>query len=76
VEVPIPYEKVVTVEVTVERVVYKDRPVSVRVCCIVLQCLAVSCSVLQCLAVWCSVLPCIAVWCSVVQRGVACCSVV
>jgi len=76
VEVPIPYEKVVTVEVTVERVVYKDRHVSVSVCCIVLQCLAVSCCVLQCGIVCCRVLPCIAVWCSVVQHGVACCSIV
>ena len=50
-----------------------------RVCCSVLQCVAVCCSVLQCVAVCyrthtvtditeCNVLECIAVYCCVLQR--------
>ena len=35
-----------------------------RLCCSVLQCVAVCCSVLQCVAVCCSVLQCVAVCCS------------
>jgi len=50
-------------------------PPSVRLECIVLQCVAVCCSVLQCVAVWCSVLQCGAVCCSVLQCVVVCCSV-
>ena len=48
-----------------------------RVCCSVLQCVAVCCSVLQCVAACCSVLlQCVAVCCSVLQCAVAvCCSV-
>ena len=38
-----------------------------KVCCSVLQCVAVCCSKLQCVAVCCSVLQCVAVWCSVIQ---------
>jgi len=34
-----------------------------RICCSVLQCVAVCCSVLQCVAVCCSVLQCVAVCC-------------
>jgi len=36
-----------------------------RMCCSVLQCVAVCCSVLQCVAVRCSALQCVAVRCSV-----------
>jgi len=38
-----------------------------RVCCSLLQYVAVCCSVLQCVAVCCSVLQCVAVCCSVLQ---------
>ena len=38
-----------------------------KLCCSVLQCVAVCCSVLQCVAVCCSVLQCVAVCCSVLQ---------
>jgi len=38
-----------------------------RLCCSVLQCVAVCCSVLQCIAMCCSVLQCFAVFCSVLQ---------
>ena len=47
----------------------------VAVCCSVLQCVAVCCSALQCVAVCCSVLQCVAVCCSVLQYVVVCCSV-
>jgi len=58
---------------------------SSRVCCSVLQCVAVCCgggshyaclvcSVLPCVAVWCSVLQCVTVCCSVLQCVAACCS--
>jgi len=49
-----------------------------RLCCSVLQCVAVCCSVLQCVAVCCSVshvLQCVAVCCSVLQCVAVCCSV-
>jgi len=55
-----------------------------RVCCSVLQCVAMCCNVLQCVAA-CntgnihmqnkSVLQCVAVCCSVLQRVAVCCSV-
>jgi len=46
-----------------------------RLCCSVLQCVAVCCSVLQCVAVCCSVLQCVAEWCSVLQCVAVCCCV-
>ena len=44
-----------------------------RLCCSVVQCVAVCCSVLQCVAVCCSVLQCVAVCCSVLQCVAVCC---
>ena len=44
-----------------------------RVCCSVLQCVAVCCSMLQCGAVWCSVVQCVAVCCSVLHRHASDC---
>ena len=46
-----------------------------RLCCSVLQCVAVCSSVMQCVAVWCSVQQCVAVCCSVLQCVAVCCSV-
>jgi len=44
-----------------------------KVCCSVLQCVAVCC-VLRCVVVCCSVLQCV-VYCSVLQCVAVCCSV-
>jgi len=41
---------------------------SFRMCCSVLQCVAVCCSALQGVAMCCSVLQCVAVCCSVLQQ--------
>jgi len=38
-----------------------------KVCCSVLQCVAVRYSALQCVAVYCSAMQCVAVRCSLVQ---------
>ena len=46
-----------------------------KVCCSVLQCVAVCCSLLQCVAVCCSVLQWVAVGCSGLQWVAVCCSV-
>jgi len=43
-----------------------------RVCCSVLQCVAVCCSVLQCVAVCCSVLQCAALCCGVFRCVAQC----
>jgi len=46
-----------------------------KLCCSVLQCVAVYCSVLQCVAVCCSVLQRVAACCNVLQCVALCCSV-
>jgi len=65
-------------EIALARVGEADEFVDVlqeKVCCSVLQCVAVCCSVLQCAAVYCSVLQCVAVCFSVLQCVAVCCSV-
>ena len=43
----------------------RKRALRYKLCCSVLECVAVCCSVLQCVAVCCSVLQCAGVCCSV-----------